>query len=279
VSIHAQANADSGRRRRTRRIRPPGPQERLPTAPRPYRARRRPRRRRRARLRLLPRLAHALQHTDRLRRWTRPNQAPVYDVPPTSADSSGNDDSPALVQDHSTPDDRPPLGTAAVAVATRGWPVAHGKIVEIDAIADPSVSPRSQQPTTTTSNRTASSPLEALRSVGFCQSHAGDGSPAVRMPRLLRAGRWQRPDDFQKLPVIETGQYLSHFAVSGEPASGAATASKASPTTSRPPRSSRRGDRQLPVSPGWASHAPTAIVVTPPPRSACPLAKAAQHPS
>jgi hypothetical protein len=34
----------------------------------------------------------------------------VYDTPPpTGADPRGNDDSPALVQDHSIDDDRPPL--------------------------------------------------------------------------------------------------------------------------------------------------------------------------
>lgn len=57
---------------------------------------------------LLPRLAHAPQHTDRLRRWVRPNQPRVYDTPPTGTDPRGHDDSPALVQDHSK-DDRPPL--------------------------------------------------------------------------------------------------------------------------------------------------------------------------
>jgi hypothetical protein len=58
---------------------------------------------------LLPRLAQAQQHTDRLRRWVRPNQPRAYDTPPTGIYPSGSDDSPALVQDHSTPDDRPPL--------------------------------------------------------------------------------------------------------------------------------------------------------------------------
>jgi hypothetical protein len=58
---------------------------------------------------LLPRLTRAQRHTDRLRRWVRPNQPKVYDTPPTAADPSGNDDSPALVQDHSIPDNRPPL--------------------------------------------------------------------------------------------------------------------------------------------------------------------------
>jgi hypothetical protein len=58
---------------------------------------------------LLPRLAQAPLHTDRLRRWVRPNQPRAYDTPPTAIYPSGNDDSPALVQDHSTPDDRPPL--------------------------------------------------------------------------------------------------------------------------------------------------------------------------
>jgi hypothetical protein len=56
---------------------------------------------------LLPRLAQAQQHTDRLRRWVRPNQPRVYDTPPTGTDP-GTGGSPALVQDHS-PDDRPPL--------------------------------------------------------------------------------------------------------------------------------------------------------------------------
>ena len=58
---------------------------------------------------LLPRLAQAPQHSDRLRRWVRPNQPRAYDTPPTGIYPSGNNDSPALVQDHSTPDDRPPL--------------------------------------------------------------------------------------------------------------------------------------------------------------------------
>src|ERR1022692_1662541 len=61
------------------------------------------------RLLLLPQLAQAQQHTDRLRRWVRPNQPRAYDTPPTGIYPTGNDDSPALVQDHSTPDDRPPL--------------------------------------------------------------------------------------------------------------------------------------------------------------------------
>lgn len=58
---------------------------------------------------LLPRLAHAPQNTDRLRRWVRPNQPTAYDTPPTGTDPRVKDDSPALVQDHSMPDDRPPL--------------------------------------------------------------------------------------------------------------------------------------------------------------------------
>jgi hypothetical protein len=58
---------------------------------------------------LLPRLTRAPQQTDRLRRWVRPNQPRVYDTPPMSADPRGNDASPALVQDHSVPDDRPQL--------------------------------------------------------------------------------------------------------------------------------------------------------------------------
>jgi hypothetical protein len=57
---------------------------------------------------VLPQMAHASQHTDRLRRWVRPNQPRAYDTPPTGTYPSGNDDSPALVQDHST-DGRPPL--------------------------------------------------------------------------------------------------------------------------------------------------------------------------
>ena len=58
---------------------------------------------------LLPRLAQAPQHSDLLRRWVRPNQPRAYDTPPTGIYPSSNNDSPALVQDHSTPDDRPPL--------------------------------------------------------------------------------------------------------------------------------------------------------------------------
>jgi hypothetical protein len=54
-------------------------------------------------------MPRSTEHTDRLRRWASPNHLPVYDMPPTSADPSGNDGSPALVQDNSTPDDRPPL--------------------------------------------------------------------------------------------------------------------------------------------------------------------------
>lgn len=57
---------------------------------------------------LLPRLTRAQQHTDRLRRWVRPNQPKVYDTPPTGAEPSSND-GPALVQDHSIPDNRPQL--------------------------------------------------------------------------------------------------------------------------------------------------------------------------
>jgi hypothetical protein len=106
-----------------------------------------------------------------------------------------------------------------------------------------SVPPRSQQPTTTTSNRKASPPPEVCGVLASVEATLVTAHQQSTCRVALRAGRWQRPDDLQKLPVIETGQYLSHFAVSAEPASGAATASKVNPTTSRPPRSSRRGDR------------------------------------
>ena len=56
---------------------------------------------------LLPRVARAAPR-DRLRRWVRPGQPRANDEPPTVAWSAA-DDPPALVQDHSTDDDRPLL--------------------------------------------------------------------------------------------------------------------------------------------------------------------------
>jgi len=39
-------------------------------------------------------LAHAPQHTDRVRRWVRPNQPRVYDTPPTGTDPPGTGPGP-----------------------------------------------------------------------------------------------------------------------------------------------------------------------------------------
>jgi hypothetical protein len=58
---------------------------------------------------LLPRVTRAAPG-DRLRRWVRPNQPGAYDKPPrTGQGADGN--RPALVQDHSMHDERPPLTT------------------------------------------------------------------------------------------------------------------------------------------------------------------------
>jgi len=58
---------------------------------------------------LLPRVTRGAPG-DRLRRWVRPDQPRAYDKPPrTYQGAAGN--RPALVQDHSIHDERPPLTT------------------------------------------------------------------------------------------------------------------------------------------------------------------------
>jgi hypothetical protein len=53
---------------------------------------------------LLPRVARGAPQ-DRLRRWVRPDQPRVHDVPPTE-NQGANGNPPALVQDHSIHDER-----------------------------------------------------------------------------------------------------------------------------------------------------------------------------
>ena len=58
---------------------------------------------------LLPRVARGAP-ADRLRRWVRPDQPRAYHEPPT-AGQGADSNRPALVQDHSTRSERPPLTT------------------------------------------------------------------------------------------------------------------------------------------------------------------------
>jgi hypothetical protein len=58
---------------------------------------------------LLPRLAGVPLHPDRLHRWVRPGKPQADDEPPTAPTPASTTIPPALVQDHSVGDDRPPL--------------------------------------------------------------------------------------------------------------------------------------------------------------------------
>jgi len=74
---------------------------------------------------LLPRIARGAPR-DRLRRWVRPDQPRAYDEPPTVGQGADGN-RPALVQDHSIHDQRPPLTTDLVGrKITRQAEPTHG---------------------------------------------------------------------------------------------------------------------------------------------------------